>query len=167
MKKFFVAMLSLLIMLLGCQAAPTVAPTTVPTQAPPPTLAATSTPAPTATATSAPLPQVSLETFIGTWTQFDTQLGSNNFLIFQNDGTYVARHGASIQQSAFVFEGKFVLTQDRVTLFNDRDCPDGETYTVTFTGQVTIRFDLSGETKCDFLAEDMKKLPRWMRYTGN
>jgi hypothetical protein len=51
-----------------------------------------------------------------------------------------------------------------VTFYNDRDCPTGEKYRVTFTGQKTIRYDLV-ETKCDWLAEDIKHLPRWMRFS--
>jgi hypothetical protein len=163
MSKLFAFVAILLVMLFACQAAPT--PTTVPTAVPPPTLAPTNTPAATSVPTTVPLPQVSAETFYGTWTQFDPQLGSNNFLIFRPDGTYTGRHGASVEQSAFVFEGKLMLEKDIVTFFNDRDCPTGEKYRVSFMTQVNIRFDLI-ETQCDFLAEDMKILPRWQIVPG-
>lgn len=160
MKKIFFVTLWLAAMLLSCQTAPTVAPTTLQTQASL-TVVPTNLPAATASATEAPLPQVSSETFIGTWVQFDPSFGGNNYLIYSADGTYEVQYGPQLP-GVLASKGKLMLEQDVVTLYNDQHCPTGEKYRITFIAQQAIRYDLV-ETKCDFMAENMEKLPRWMR----
>jgi len=155
-------------------AAPTVEPTTAPTEAPtaaptneptaePTAEPPTATPEPTVEPTKAPLPVISPETVIGLFTQFDQRAGGNNWMQFNADGTFAGRHGPTFDTGVPVTEGTYTLEGDVLTLIDPDECPTGESYRLEYRTQTQVRFELAGETTCDYLAADMEVQPNWKR----
>jgi hypothetical protein len=178
--KMLVCYWFLLVFLVGCQAttqqtvkapdtqAPTIEPTTAMVTAPPtdtsiPPTSTPESPTPTVelpTPTKKPLPQVSLDTLLGIWTQYDNEAGGYNWLIYNDDGTYRARHGPSHETGLVVADGSFVLEGDLLTLIEPNECPGGETYKLRYINQTEMRYELV-ESTCNFLAEGFEKEPLW------
>jgi hypothetical protein len=153
-------------------AADTQAPPPAPTDtSPPPTAAPTPTaeptgalvePTPTVKPTNEPLPEISLETLLGLWTQYDDDAGGYNWLAFFEDGTYQAKHGPSFETGIgiLVSEGAYLLEEDVLTIMDADECPEGETYQLSYRTSKIIRFDPLSTT-CDFLADDFEREPLW------
>ena len=141
--------------LIGCQPAatglPMVEPTSeatfvVPTQ--------TSVP-PTAT----PIP--ALADISGTWTHSDPDRGTL-FLVFNEDGTYVAAHGTP---DAIVHEGKYTLAEGILTFVDGWDCSSPEEipgqYSIRLSGTKFLIFTMK-EDACEGRPEAFKDA-RWDR----
>ncbi len=144
--------------------APSVEPTAVPTAAPtaePTAEPLTATPEPTAAPTQASLPVISPETVIGLFNQYDYEAGGENWLIFNVDGTFVGRHGPSFTTGILVTEGTYTLEGDVLTLIDPEQCTTGESYRLEYRTQSQVRFELAGETACDYLAADFERQPNW------
>lgn len=141
-------------------AEPTVEPAAVPT--------ATAEPSPTPTAeptvepTKEPPPEVSLATLVGLFTQYDDQAGGNNWLLFNEDGTFVGRHGPSFDTGVAVAEGAFTLEGNVLTLVIPESCPDGERYELRFATTTQLHWE-NLDTTCNYFVEDVKRLPNWKR----
>lgn len=138
-------------------AAPTDAPTTAPTAEP------TSTPEPTVAPTEAPLPVISLETLIGLFNQYDYDAGGDNWLMFNEDGTFAGRHGPAFDTGVHVTEGTYTLDGDVLTLIDPEQCPTGESYRLEYRNQTQVHFTVEGEVACDYLAADFERQPNWKR----
>ncbi len=134
---------------------PTVEPTLEPTAEPP-----TATPEPTAKPTKEPPPEISLATIAGMFTQFDVQAGGNNWLLFNEDGTFVARHGPAFDTGVAVTEGTYVLEGNVLTLVMPEECPDGERYELRFATRSQLHFDVV-DTSCNAFADDFERQPNW------
>ena len=129
----------LLIGLLGCQPIATANPTrslNVPALIPDTStpLPSTSTQAPTYSPTPIPTANFILTDIVGMWTRSDPNRGTL-FLIFNEDGSYVASHGTP---EGIVHSGTFTLDGRIFTFVNGWDCsPQGETegqYVLRLTG---------------------------------
>jgi hypothetical protein len=129
----------LLIALSGCQSAATQIP--VVTDPVPTSISETPTPVPPTatqvpTTSPAPIPTANfvLADILGMWTRSDSERGTL-FLIFNDDGSYVASHGTP---EGIVHSGALTLEGSIFTFVNGWDCsPLGETegeYILRLTG---------------------------------
>lgn len=150
-------------------AAPTSQPTEVPVEpSTEPTAEPTAEPSPTPTAeptakpTKEPPPEVSLATLVGLFTQYDDQAGGNNWLLFNEDGTFVGRHGPSFDTGVAVAEGTFTLEGNVLMLVIPESCPDGERYELRFATATQLHWE-NLDTTCNYFVEDVKRLPNWKR----
>ncbi len=137
-----------------------------PTDTPEPTVIPEPSPTPaaepTAKPTKEPPPEVSLETITGLFMQYDDQAGGNNWLLFNEDGAVVGRHGPTFETGTEVFQGTFALDGNVLTLILPEECPDGERYELRFATANQLHFDVL-DTTCDAFADDFRRLPNWKR----
>jgi hypothetical protein len=155
-----------LLLIIGCQAAAQPAPTIQPPAADPTELPAEATGTAALaepTPTPEPLPELSLETLVGTWNQFDDQAGGENWFLFHEDGTYQGKHGPSPETGVLVTEGTFTLEGNVVTFFDATHCPDGESHESRYITVERIRFDLIGSTCSEPL---LPEKPIWKKVTA-
>lgn len=125
------------ILLTACQPAPTELPTALPTSTPTISLPTLTPIPPTATLfTPTPIPTANfvIADILGMWTRSDFDRGTL-FLIFNEDGSYVASHGTP---EGIVHSGEFTLDGRVFTFVNGWNCsPLGETegqYILRLTG---------------------------------
>jgi hypothetical protein len=126
----------------GCQPAATSSPTfaeITPTLIPetPTSVPPTATQAPTESPTPIPTANFVLADILGMWTRSDFERGTL-FLIFNEDGSYVASHGTP---EGIVHSGEFILEDRIFTFVNGWDCsPMGEV-----AGQYILRLAGGGK----------------------
>jgi hypothetical protein len=127
-----------------------------------PTASPEPTAEPTAKPTKEPPPEVSPETFVGLFTQYDFEAGGNNWLLFNEDGTFVGRHGPTFETGVAVTEGTYTLEGNVLTLIMPEECPDGEVYELRFSTTEQLHFEVV-ETSCNAFADDFRRQPNWER----
>jgi sugar lactone lactonase YvrE len=114
------------------------------------------------TPTDEPLPEVSVESLTGLWTQSEGVGEGNNWLLFNADGSYEARHGPSFETGVPVLEGTYRVESGVITLLDVDECPEGgEQYDVAFITPERIRFDLKMLCAPPGL---LPETPVWMRF---
>jgi hypothetical protein len=126
------------------------------------TLTATFTSSPLPSATSALIPQ----DFYGTWRVWDAEAAGPDFLIFNEDGTFLAKHG--INQGALLQKGKYKLSGNEVTFLDWWYCEPDQRMAVylirMYPDKLSVRFYPIDDPCAERVDDFTNRLLKWDKF---